>query len=183
MTRHAWMRRALDELHNFRVGTAAELIHPRTMTWALALGAASVFTGGVILYFVILGLGIGGVTFWGAQAAFYFSLAFALIFPLPVDFGTLEISAVGALLAVGLDGSSAVTVVFADRIVLMGAALAIFLPAVVVLHDEATLALHGSKSQRRPPPLHAPPTKRSGPARQRGDADGDRGEPQPEDRG
>lgn len=140
-----WMRKALNELHNFRVGTAAELIHPRTMTYALLLGAAYVVVGGVILYYCVLGLGIGGVTFWGAQAAYYFSLAFALIFPLPVDFGTLEISAVGALLAVGLSGSDAVSVVFANRIILMGGAVAIFLPALIFLRDEARIALSGSR--------------------------------------
>ena len=146
-----WMRKALTELHNFRVGTAAELIHPRTMTYAMALGAAYVVVGGVILYYVILGLGIGSVGFWGAQAAYYFSLAFALIFPLPVDFGTLEVSAVGALLAVGLDTSVAVSVVFADRIILMGAALAIFLVALIPLWGEALTALRGQRPKLRKP--------------------------------
>lgn len=155
MTKQTWMRKALNELHNFRVGTAKELIHPRTMTYALALGAAYVVVGGVILYLVILGLGVGGVTFWGAQAAYYFSLAFALIFPLPIDFGTLEISAVGALLAVGLDGSVAVSVVFADRIILMGAALAIFLPSLLPLRDEAAIALHGRRPTPRPRSVEA----------------------------
>lgn len=145
MKNRTWMRKALTELHNFRVGTAAELIHPRTMTYAMALGAAYVVVGGVVLYYVIQGLGIGSVTFWGAQAAYYFSLAFALIFPLPVDFGTLEISAVGALLAVGLDASVAVSVVFADRIILMGAALAIVLVSLIPLRDEALLALRGKR--------------------------------------
>jgi uncharacterized membrane protein YbhN (UPF0104 family) len=147
MLRHPWVRRGLDELRRFRDGTTQELIHPRTMTYATVLGAGYVFVGGLILYVFIRGLGFPGVTFWEAQAAYDFSLAFALIFPLPLDFGTLEVSTVGALLAMGLERSAAVSVALLDRLVLMGAAVVIFVPTLLVLRDALRHTL-----QRKPPP-------------------------------
>jgi hypothetical protein len=150
MLRWRWVRRGLDELRRFRDGTTEELIHPRTLSYATALGAAYVFIGGLILYVLIRGLGFSGVTFWEAQAAYDFSLAFALIFPLPIDFGTLEVSTVGALLAVGLERSAAVGVALLDRLVLMGGAVIIFVPALFVLRN----AVH--YTFRRKSPRQAP---------------------------
>lgn len=150
MLKHPWIRRGLDELRRFRDGTTQELIHPRTLTYATALGAGYVFIGGLILYVLIRGLGFPGVTFWEALAAYDFSLAFALIFPLPIDFGTLEVSTVGALLAVGLERSAAVGVALLDRLVLMGAAVVIFIPALLVLRNAVRYTL------RRKPPRPVP---------------------------
>lgn len=150
MLRHPWIRRGLEELRRFRDGTTEELIHPRTLTYATALGAAYVFVGGLILYVLIRGLGFPGVSFWEAQAAYDFSLAFALIFPLPIDFGTLEVSTVGALLAVGLERSAAVGVALLDRVVLMGAAVVIFVPALFVLRSALRYTL-GRKPPKQVP--------------------------------
>lgn len=146
MLRYSWVRRGLDELRRFRDGTTQELIHPRTLTYATVLGAGYVFVGGLILYVLIGGLGFPGVTFWEAQAAYDFSLAFALIFPLPLDFGTLEVSTVGALLAVGLERSAAVGIALLDRLVLMGAAVVIFVPA---QHEQRGALRH--TLSRKPP--------------------------------
>ncbi|HLZ21678.1 MAG TPA: lysylphosphatidylglycerol synthase transmembrane domain-containing protein [Ktedonobacterales bacterium] len=149
MLKRSWIRRGLEELRRFREGTTEEFIHPRTLTYATALGAAYIFVGGLILYMLIRGLGFSGVVFWQAQAAFDFSLAFALIFPLPIDFGTLEVSTVGALLAVGLERSAAVGVALLYRLVLMGGAMAIFVAALLVLRNAVRYIL------RRKPPHQA----------------------------
>lgn len=148
-----WLRAALDELRRFRDGTTEELVHPRTLTYAMALGAAYVFVAGIALYVLIRGLGFTHVSFWEAQAAYEFSLAFALIFPLPIDVGTLEVSTVGALLAVGLERSAAVSVALLDRLVLMGAAVVIFVLALLALRNAAR------RTMRRRQPSHSMPTR------------------------
>src|SRR5690242_21674824 len=52
-----------------------------------------------------LGLGVDGLSLGQAVAAYLFSLAFGLIFPLPVDIGVNEASGVAALLAMGIGKS------------------------------------------------------------------------------
>ena len=86
LTRHVWWLKVAEELRRFRGGAAA-ILHPRIVAIAVALGVVYLTFGGAALYIAITGLGIGGVSFGEALAVYFFSLAFSLIFPLPIDLG------------------------------------------------------------------------------------------------
>jgi hypothetical protein len=77
---------------------------------------------------------------------YLFSLAFGLIFPLPLDVGVAEISGVGAFLAIGVDKSAAVGTMLVMRTVSIGVGLVVALIAILVLNDEFRAAL-----RERPP--------------------------------
>jgi uncharacterized protein (TIRG00374 family) len=139
---HELARMALAEFREFRAG-AVDLWHPRVLLSAGALGAVYCLIGGIAFYMVALGMGITGVSLGDALAVYFFSLAVGLIFPLPVDIGVSEASGVGAFLAVGVDKSVAVSVVLVNRVLSIGAALAIALASLLVLHDELRAVLHG----------------------------------------
>ncbi|MGH2390665.1 MAG: hypothetical protein ACRDIE_20890, partial [Chloroflexota bacterium] len=99
-----------------------------------------ILAGGA-LYVVVHGLGVGGASFRQVLAAYFFSLAFSLIFPLPVDIGVLEVSAVGAFLATGISRNDAVASVLVNRVLSIGSAIVIALLAMLVLHGELRAAL------------------------------------------
>jgi len=142
---HKAMVKVMDELQRFKEG-AADLFHPRILLIEALLSATYLILAGAALYIVVRGLGIGAASFWQVLAVYFFSLAFSLIFPLPVDIGVLEVSAVGAFLAIGVDRNSAVGVVLINRVLSIGSAIAIALVAMLVLHGEFRAAL-----SRRPP--------------------------------
>lgn len=137
---HKAMVKVMDEFQQFKEG-AADLVHPHTLAIETLLSAAYLLIAGVALYIVVRGLGIGTVSLWQALAVYFFSLAFSLIFPLPVDIGVLEVSAVGAFLAVGVSRNSAVGAVLINRVLSLGSAIAIALIAMIVLHGEFRAAL------------------------------------------
>ncbi|MGH2409070.1 MAG: lysylphosphatidylglycerol synthase transmembrane domain-containing protein, partial [Chloroflexota bacterium] len=95
---HKAMVKVMDEFQQFKDG-AADLFHPRILAIEALLSTTYLFCGGAALYVVVRGLGVGTLSFWQVLAVYFFSLAFSLIFPLPVDIGVLEASAVGAFLA------------------------------------------------------------------------------------
>ncbi len=142
---HKAMVKALDELQRFKEG-AADLFHPRILLIEALLSAVYLILAGAALYIVVRGLGIGAASFWQVLAVYFFSLAFSLIFPLPVDIGVLEVSAVGAFLAIGVDRNSAVGIVLINRLLSIGSAIVIALVAMSVLHGEFRAAF-----SRRPP--------------------------------
>jgi uncharacterized membrane protein YbhN (UPF0104 family) len=86
------------------------------------------------------GLGIQ-LPLGGALAVYFFSLAFSLIFPLPVDIGVLEVSGVGAFLAQGVHKPPAVGAVLINRVLSFGSALAIAVAGMLILHDELRQAM------------------------------------------
>jgi uncharacterized membrane protein YbhN (UPF0104 family) len=146
LTTHAWVRVAMREFQQFRAGAAA-LWHPRILACAGGLGAVYTFTAAAAFYVVGRGLGVGGLSFGEAVAVYCFSLAFGLIFPLPVDIGVNEASGVAALLAVGVEKSDAVSLVLVNRVLSVGAALAIVVLSLAVLHDEFRSVLRGGHDE------------------------------------
>ena len=98
------------------------------------------------LYVVVRGLGIDNVTWSQVVAVYLFSLAFGLIFPLPVDVGVAEISGVGAFLAIGVDKSAAVGAMLVMRAVSIGVGLMVALITILVLNEEFRASL-----RERPP--------------------------------
>jgi len=72
-----------------------------------------------------------------------FSLAFSLIVPIPVDIGVLEVSGVGAFLAIGIQGgkSAAVGAVLINRVLSIIASLVIAALVMLIFHGEFRAAL------------------------------------------
>jgi uncharacterized membrane protein YbhN (UPF0104 family) len=149
LSRHRSLRLAQAELRRFRLGAAA-LLHPRVLVRAVALGASYLLLGGSTLYVVARGLGIGRVSFGQVLAVYFFSLAFGLIFPLPVDIGVTEATGVGALLAIGVDRSVAISVMLIMRVLSVGISSIIALGAMLVMPDELRAVL-----REQPGRLHA----------------------------
>jgi uncharacterized membrane protein YbhN (UPF0104 family) len=145
---HRSLRRAVDEFKQFRQGAAA-LFHPRIMGIAVLLGAVYVIIGASALYLVVRGLGIASVSLWQVWAVYFFSLAFSLIFPLPMDIGATEVSGVGAFLAVGMGKEDAVSAMLVNRALSLGSAAAIALVAMAILRDQFRAALHARRSSQR----------------------------------
>ena len=139
---HTALRRGLEEVRQFRAG-ASDLFHPRILVIETLLGAIYVTLAGAALYLVVRGLGVTGVSFGAVLAVSYFSLGFSLIVPIPLDIGVVEISALGAFLAVGVSKTDAVGAVLINRALSIGTALVIALIGTAILRDEVRAALQG----------------------------------------
>ena len=135
-----------DEVRRFRAGAVA-LVQPRILALQVLFAALDLLVGGTVLYLAVRGLGIGHVSFWQALDVSCFSLAFALISPIPLDIGLIEVSGVGALVALGLDETAAVGVMRINRVLSIGASVAVTLVMVVVLHGELRTAFQERPSQ------------------------------------
>ncbi len=147
---HKAMRKAMDEFKELRTG-AADLFHPRVLLIAVILSAAYLLIAGAGLYIVVWGLGIGGASLTETLAVYFFSLAFSLIFPIPVDVGVLEVSGVGAFLAIGIQGgkNAAVGAMLINRVLSIIASLAIAALVMLIFHGEfrAVLRSHAKRAR------------------------------------
>jgi uncharacterized membrane protein YbhN (UPF0104 family) len=132
------LRKALVEFRRFRQGATA-LFHPRIVAVTLVLSSAYVITAGATLYIVFPAIGVGGVSFWQALAAYCFGLAFYLIL------GSLEAASVGAFVVIGVSKSAAVTAIVINRGLTLGGTLVLALVAMVVLYDEFRTVLWPEK--------------------------------------
>jgi uncharacterized membrane protein YbhN (UPF0104 family) len=112
--RWKWVCRAMDELRQFTQGEAI-LLHPDVIAVSTVACAVYMVFSGLALYAVILGLGLSGITWEAALAASFFSLAVSTIIPVPTDLGTSEASGSGALVAVGLSVTGAVSTLLLYR--------------------------------------------------------------------
>ncbi|HEY7975818.1 MAG TPA: lysylphosphatidylglycerol synthase transmembrane domain-containing protein, partial [Ktedonobacterales bacterium] len=135
VSRHTTLQTIADELGRFREG-AVDLLHPGALAVTLACSATYLVIGGAALYVVVEGLGISGATFTEALAVYFFSLAIALMLPIPVDFGVIEISGVGAFAAIGVTRDAAIGAVLVNRILSILASIAIAAVVVLILHKE-----------------------------------------------
>jgi uncharacterized membrane protein YbhN (UPF0104 family) len=138
---HASMRRVREEWRQFRTGALA-LVQVRLLVLQALLSILYVSIAGTGLYVVVRGLGIDTVTLWQVLAVYLFSLAAALISPLPLDLGVIEVSGVGAFLAIGVSVSDAVGIMVLNRVLSLGAAIILALVAIVFLPDEFRAAFH-----------------------------------------
>lgn len=148
MKKREYLRKALDELKEFREG-ASDLLHARILLTQFAIGFIYVVIAGTGLYLIVRGINVGSISYWQALSVYCFSLAFGLIFPLPVDIGVTEISGVGAFAAVGLNRSAAVGAMLINRALSIGSAITIALIVMVVLHDELRAALKARGAQAK----------------------------------
>jgi uncharacterized protein (TIRG00374 family) len=156
MTRRRATQRVLDELRQFTHGEA-RLLRPRVLAVATVLSAAYLTLGGAGVYVIARGLGLERLGFWQLVAIYCFSVAFAAIAPLPMDFGSVEASGTGALVAAGLAASASAGLMLFNR--LLSVALTLLVAAVVwlVLRQEAAAALgrHSAMSQPVKLPIRA----------------------------
>lgn len=155
---HTFWLHVLDELRQFKAG-AEDILQPKPVAIMVGLGAIYLIIGGGALYLVALGLGVTGVSLWDVLAVYFFSLAFALIFPLPVDIGVAELSGTGAFLALGVSRADAVSVVLIYRALSIGSAIAIALVGMIFMRDELHRALQERPKRRQQslPSPDAPP--------------------------
>jgi uncharacterized protein (TIRG00374 family) len=167
------VRTAMDELRQFLRGEAT-LMHPHVLGIGSALAAAYLIIGGSGVYLVLLGLGLSQVSWWQALAVYFFSIAFAAIVPLPMDFGSVELSGTGALVAMGLGPTDAVSVMLINRVLSFGATIAIALIVTAILHRELAAALRARPRAAPPSPQVAPPSDPAMPTPQPERADGAR---------
>jgi len=149
MTKNKHLRGVLDALRTFREGTR-DLLHPRVLTIPVLLGTLYLIVAGSGLFVVARGLEVSSLTFTQALAVYFFSLAFSLIFPLPIDIGVAEVSGVGALAALGIDRNVAISIMLVNRVLTLGASIAIATVTTLVLHDEFALAFGRDKRAKSP---------------------------------
>jgi uncharacterized protein (TIRG00374 family) len=145
ITRWEVSRGALEQLRQFVRGEA-KLLRPRVLAIGSALSATYMTLGGAGVYVVARGLGLERVGFWQVVAVYCFSVAFAAIVPLPMDFGSIEVSGTGALVAVGLGQSAAVGLILLNRLLSVGVTLALAPLVWLILRNEARAALGQRRS-------------------------------------
>ena len=115
---------------------------------AALLGGLYVGLGGTVLYLVARGLGVASLTWPEVLAVYCFSLAFALILPLPVDVGVTETGGAAAFVVLGVDPSIAVGAMLLMRAITVGVALVIGLLTLAALPDVTRSVLHGRPRPR-----------------------------------
>ena len=147
VTQQHTLRAALAEARQFQHGAAA-LRQPRVLLSAALLGGLYVGLGGTVLYLVARGLGVASLSWPEVLAVYCFSLASALILPLPVDVGVTETGGAAAFVVLGVDPSAAVGAMLLLRAITFGVALVIGLLTLAVLPDVTRSVLRG-----RPRPL------------------------------
>jgi uncharacterized protein (TIRG00374 family) len=144
--RQKWVRQGLEQLRQFAQGEQT-LLHPHVLGIATAFAASYLVIGGLGIYLIILGLGLQ-LAWYQALAVYFFSIAFAAIVPLPMDFGSVELSGTGALVAMGLSGTDAVSVVLINRVLSFGAVLVLAAGVFVIFHREIRELFRGSSEPR-----------------------------------
>lgn len=153
----AWIRRSkrarkvweniMNELRQFASGVKI-LLDWRTLLVSYLFSAAYVIIGGGILYVVLAGLGWTSTPFGDVLAVYFFSLAFGLIFPLPIDFGVTELSGVGAFLVVGVERNVAISAMLINRLLTLGFSIIIGIIVSLIYRDEFRKAMHARGARR-----------------------------------
>jgi len=141
-----FLRTALAKLHSFAEGVR-DLLHPRTLALATGLSALYLVIAALGLFVIALGLHIQ-VSFTQTLSVYLLSLAISLIFPLPVDIGVLEISMLGAFAAVGVNRNAGLGASLLNRILSIGASMALAVVALAILNRELRAALRSGKKRR-----------------------------------
>jgi uncharacterized protein (TIRG00374 family) len=157
-----WLRTAFEQyavaLRQFGAG-ARSMLRWRVLGIGYLLAAAYLAAAGAALYLVLLGLGVTNVSLGQALAVYCFSLALGLIIPIPVDLGIIELTGVGALLALGVERNAAITAMLLFRVLSLGSSVAIAAGTGAALHDQLRAALRPrgpgtSSAAQRSAPTH-----------------------------
>ncbi len=149
------LNKIADEFARFREGVV-DLMNPRALAITLACSTTYLVFGGAALYVVVRGLSIPNATFAESLAVYFFSLAMALMIPLPIDIGVIEVSGLGAFIAIGVEHNAAISATIANRILSILASIVIAAIVVAVLRGEAAVLfkhMSGSRERARSRPL------------------------------
>jgi uncharacterized membrane protein YbhN (UPF0104 family) len=115
---------------------AETFVTPKSMAIGLGLAVIYLAAAGTEYYIVIRALGNTSVSIWSAISAYLFGLGVGLILPVPTDIGVQEITGVGALTALGMATTKAVSVTIIYRILNLVSSLLIAIITFAILHDE-----------------------------------------------
>lgn len=140
LIRNRLFRALSDQVIRFRAGLE-RIAHPGVLATAAILSAFLVLLEGLALYLVARGLHVDTLSVTAALAAYYFSIAFALIIPIFTNLGTLEAGGVGALLVLGVSRPQAVAVMVIDRGLIIGLAVVLALITGVAFRQPLLRAL------------------------------------------
>lgn len=151
VTRSPRLHTLADGLGEFREG-ARDLLRPAPLMMTLALSATYLTLAGLGLYVVARGLGMTSVTVADALAVYGFSLALGLLIPIPIDLGVIELSGLGALVMFGAPRDAALSAMLVNRLLSVGASLALAVLVVGLLRGEAPALLRRA-SQRSSAPM------------------------------
>lgn len=147
----------LTELRRSREGLRA-LLRPGVLLVDVLLSAAYLTVAGVGLYCIVRGAGLGQLSLAQALAVYFFSLAIGLLVPIPVDIGLIELSGAGALTALAVGRSAALSVMLLNRVLSVAMTGALGIGVALLLHREvARLAEGPSKPESVPAPILARP--------------------------
>ncbi len=157
----------VTELRRSRAGMRA-LLRPDVLLVDVALSAAYLTVAGVGMYCIIRGVGLGQLSLPQALAVYFFSLAIGLLVPIPVDFGLIELSGAGALTALAVGRSAALSVMLLNRVLSVAVTSALGIGVALLLHREvARLAEGPVRKEPAPVLMHSRREVRSEPTDRR----------------
>lgn len=143
------------ELRRSRAGMRA-LLRPDVLAVDMALSAAYLTVAGMGMYCIVRGVGLGQLSLPQALAVYFFSLAVGLLVPIPVDFGLIELSGAGALTALAVGRSAALSVMLLNRVLSIAVTSALGIGVALLLHREvARLADGPGRPEQVPAPMLA----------------------------
>ena len=139
---HRLTRRIADGVGRFREG-ASDLLHPRILLTQALLGAAYLLIAGAGLYVIAVGLDAhdSAITFWRMQSVYFFTLASAVILPVP------EAGGVGAFLALGISRDVAIGAMLLNRVLSVLSALITAALVTAILPGELRAALRARREK------------------------------------
>lgn len=141
---HRVLRRAAEGVGRFKEG-ASDLLHPRILLVQALLGAAYLVIAGAGLYVIAVGLDPhdSAITFARMQAVYFFTLASAVILPVP------EAGGVGAFLSLGISRNVAVGAMLLNRVLSVLSALITAAIVTALLPGELRAALQARREKNR----------------------------------
>lgn len=143
----------IAELRRSRAGMRA-LLRPNVLLVDVALSAAYLIVAGLGMYCIVRGVGLGQLSLPQALAVYFFSLAIGLLVPIPVDFGLIELSGAGALTALTVGRSAALSVMLLNRVLSVAVTSALGIGVALLLHREVARLAEGP-SKPEPAPILA----------------------------
>lgn len=130
---------------------AKSFVSPKLLAVGFGLAVVYLAAAGTQYYIVIRALGIGTVSYWHAVSAYLFSLGVGLILPVPTDIGIQELTGVGALRALGLATTQAVSVTIIYRILNLVTSVVIAVVTFAILHQELVIAFKSRQGSGKIP--------------------------------
>jgi uncharacterized protein (TIRG00374 family) len=115
---------------------AVTFVTPKSLATGVTLAAVYLAAAGTQYYIVIRALGNNHLSLWDGISAYLFGLGVGLILPVPTDIGVQEITGVGALSALGMATTAAVSVTIVYRIFNLVASIVIAAVTFIILHRE-----------------------------------------------